>query len=130
MLKLGDGCVWNEPATPPQINLCQFLHPALSEPRKHSLLVQNLWALWLAQHGLNIYSSTDADYQGSKVSRHLFLLSSSESPPTRSPYLEAMGFAAQQPFAKLVQLANLEVEARLKLIFVKLVNLGGWEEME
>lgn len=61
---------------------------------------------------------------------HLFFLSSSESPPTRSPYLEAMGFAVQQPFAKLVQLANLEVEAKLKLIFVKLVNSGGWEEME
>lgn len=54
---------------------------------------------------------------------HLSLLGSSESPPAHSPYPYPV--LLNSPFAKLVQLANLETEARLKLIFCQVSKFGG-----
>lgn len=56
---------------------------------------------------------------------HLFFSVPQNRPPPTVPTLKQWALLLNSPFAKLGQLTNLEVEARLKLIFCQVSKFGG-----
>lgn len=114
LCKPGEGGAWNEPAAPPRWLTCTSSSIWLTTTHANiQYCCKTSGHYGERSTGLTLHS-TDADNQGSEVSMKLFLLSSSEPPPTLSPYHALLPHSL---FAELARLANLEAEARLSLIF-------------